>query len=151
MKQTIPEGFRPLKMVDNGFIEMCGPLYGRWLEEDKQFTMGLRVERRHCNPGNACHGGMLATMADMTLLLGTNLQLGLGRYLLTINLATDYIAQAPLGSWVEGRTQVLRAGRNLIFSQGMLTIDDTVVCRINGLFKPTGEADPSFSTSRYFA
>ena len=27
------------------------------------------VERRHCNPGGSCHGGMLSTQADGALVL----------------------------------------------------------------------------------
>jgi uncharacterized protein (TIGR00369 family) len=139
-----------MKLVENGFIDLCGPLYGHWSEADRRFVLGLRVEARHCNPAQMCHGGMLLTLADMTMLLGSNLQNALGRYLVTVNLASDFIAPAPKGAWIEGRVDVLRATRNLLFAQGSLSVGDTLVARINGIFKPTGEPKPDFSPDAYF-
>jgi len=147
--EPVPAGFRRLNLVENGFIDLCGPLYGRWA--DGRFTMGLRVEQRHCNPGGTCHGGMLLTLADMTMLIGSNLQAGLSRYLVTINLATDFIAPAPRGAWIEGRVDVLRASKNLLFAQGSLSVEDGIVARISGIFKPTGEPNERFALPAYFA
>jgi acyl-coenzyme A thioesterase PaaI-like protein len=31
------------------------------------FKVGLRIQRRHCNTMGHCHGGMLATFADMMM------------------------------------------------------------------------------------
>jgi uncharacterized protein (TIGR00369 family) len=146
----IPEGFRPLHLPTNPFIELCGPLYGR-ITDDGQFVTGLLVEKRHCNSGDMCHGGMMMTLADMSILLGTNMQTGLNRYLLTVNLTTDFLAAVPLGSWVEGRVQVLRRTRNLVFSQGMLSIPDGPAARTSGIFKPVGDALERFRPDLFFA
>ena len=40
----VPDGFVPLKLTRNPFIQANGPLYGRW--QDQVFTLGLRVEAR---------------------------------------------------------------------------------------------------------
>ncbi|HMN82707.1 MAG TPA: PaaI family thioesterase [Burkholderiaceae bacterium] len=146
----IPEGFRRLHLPTNPFIEMCGPLYGR-ITDDGQFVMGLLVQKQHCNPGGMCHGGMMMTLADMTMLLGTNVQTGLNRYLLTVNLTTDFLAPAPLGSWIEGRVQVLRRTRNLVFSQGVLSVPEGPAARISGIFKPVGDELDRFRPDRFFA
>ena len=42
-----------------------GPLYARWSGERLQ--LGFRVEHRHTNPLGICHGGMMASFADMLL------------------------------------------------------------------------------------
>jgi uncharacterized protein (TIGR00369 family) len=47
------------------FIRHNGPLYARLL--DGRLELGFRVEERHTNPLKICHGGMLATLADMLL------------------------------------------------------------------------------------
>ena len=130
----IPDDFHRLNLPANPFIELCGPLYGR--RDGERLVVGLRVRPQHCNPGKVCHGGMLMTLADMALLLSTNVQTGMNSYLLTVQLSTDFLAPAPLGSWIESRVEVLRQTRNLLFSQGLLSIDGTPIARISGLFKP---------------
>ena len=60
----IPEGFRAVT-VGGPFMAHTGPLYARWTGERLQ--LGFRVEHRHTNPLNICHGGMMASFADMLL------------------------------------------------------------------------------------
>src|ERR1700735_3333117 len=121
MSANIPEGFRPLRF-NVGFIEAVGPLYGKW--DGTRLLMGFRVEMRHCNPGNVAHGGMLATFADMLLPIAARFQSkkDMG-FLPTVNLTCDFLAPAPLGAWVEGRAEALRAGRSLLFAQGVAEAD----------------------------
>lgn len=144
----IPDGFRPMKLAPNPFIELVGPLYGR--VDDGALTVGFPVLARSCNPAGVCHGGMLCTLTDLTLILCSNVQTGMGRFFTTVSLSTDFLAPAPKGSWIEGRAQVLRVTRSLVFTQGVLTVDGAPVLRANAIFKPVGEASETFSVSRYF-
>jgi uncharacterized protein (TIGR00369 family) len=145
---NIPTDFQAISMKANPFLENNGPLFGRLV--DSRFTLGFRVEERHCNPGKTCHGGMLATLADMTLLLGCNLQGGIRQYLLTLTLTTDYLGPAHVGDWIEGRCEMLRASKNLVFAQGLLQVDDRIVARLNGIFKPTGEPNSHTALAKQF-
>jgi uncharacterized protein (TIGR00369 family) len=131
----VPAGFAPLG-IRMGFLESNGPLYLRRLND--RVALGFRVGLRHCNPGNICHGGMLATFADMLLPIAARLQsrAEMG-FLPTINLACDFLAPAPLGSWVEGLAEAVRATRNLLFVQGLATADGVACLRANGIFKIT--------------
>lgn len=133
--EEIPPGFGPLG-IRMGFLETNGPLYLRWADETA--TLGFRVGPRHCNPGNVCHGGMLATFADMLLPIAARLQnkTDMG-FLPTVNLTCDFLAPAPLGSWVEGQAQAVKATRNLLFVQGLATADGNGCLRANGIFKIT--------------
>ena len=97
---ALPAGFVPMRMPTNPFIDGIGPLYGR-LDEGR-FVLGIRIERRHCNPGGTCHGGMIMTLSDMLLLMGSNIEGGVNRYFTTVNVTCDFIAPAPEGAWVEG-------------------------------------------------
>jgi uncharacterized protein (TIGR00369 family) len=139
----LPPGFAALRMRPNPYIDACGPLYGR--RDGDAFVLGLRVERRHCNPGGTCHGGMLTTLADMLLVLGASAQTGDPRYMLTVSLSCDFIGPAPEGSWIEGRLQVLRATRSLVFCQGVLEAGSATVLRCSGIVKPTGEVEGAAS------
>ena len=132
--EQIPAGFRPLPTMGD-FIAVNGPLYLR--HEGDLVRLGFRVEKRHSNPLGNCHGGMLASFCDMLLPVSIHRkskEVGL-RFLPTINLALDYLAPAPLGSWVEGEAQVLRVTRSLVFAQGLVTADGTIAVRMSGIFK----------------
>jgi uncharacterized protein (TIGR00369 family) len=135
MSADIPEGFAPFKIA-MGFLESNGPLYGKW--DGERLLLGFRVEMRHCNPGRVAHGGMLATFADMLLPIAARFQskVDMG-FLPTVNLSCDYLAPAPLGSWVEGRAEPIKLTRNLLFAQGIATADGEPVLRANGIFKIT--------------
>ena len=149
MPATIPEGFRALNLPKNPFIEANGPLYGRL--DGAAFVMGFLCETKHCNPMMACHGGMIATLADMLLLLGTNIQTGLGEFLLTVSLDIDFIGPVREGDWLEGRAEVLRAGKSVIFTEGRMTVGGATVARVNAILKPSGRPLADFTPGRYFS
>lgn len=131
---TAPPGFKRLRLIPEGnFADVNGPLWRRI--EDGKLIVGFRVEWRHCNPTGMCHGGMLMTFADMLLGLGSNFAERLNRFLPTVNLTGDFLAPAPLGSWVEGRAEVLRVTRNLVFSQAVITADGVPALRVSGIMK----------------
>lgn len=129
-----PPGFHALRMTGE-FIAHVGPLYLK--RDGDNLWVGFRVEKRHTNPMGICHGGMLASFADMLLPLSIHrLSEEVGfKFLPTINLQLDYLAPAPLGSWVEGDVQVLRVTRSLVFAQGLVSADGLPVVRASGIFK----------------
>ncbi len=130
----VPEGFRA-REFGGGFIGVNGPLYAR--RTDAGFQLGFRVEERHCNPMRICHGGMMATFCDMLLPISAHVMSKelAERFLPTINLQIDYLAASPLGAWVQGEAQLLRATRSLVFMQGLVRADDVSVARVSGIFK----------------
>lgn len=130
----IPAGFAPLE-VPGDFIGVNGPLYLK--HEGSLVQVGFRVEQRHTNPVGICHGGMMASFCDMLLPLSAHrksAEVGF-RFLPTINLQIDYLAASPLGAWVQGEAEVLRTTRSLVFMQGLVTADGTLVARASGIFK----------------
>lgn len=138
----IPSGFRAAS-VHGDFIAFNGPLYGR-LTGDK-VHLGFCVEQRHTNPLGICHGGMLATFADMLVpCTAMYMKDRERRFLPTISLQIDYLGSARLGAWVQGEAQVLCTTRNLLFGQGLVSADGEPALRFSGIFKlgPT-YGDPS--------
>ena len=145
---AIPEGFKERRFGDEGFIDVNGPLYAR--RTGSGFQLGFRVERRHCNPMGICHGGMMATFCDMLLPISAHVlssEIG-NRFLPTINLQIDYLATAPLGSWVQGEAQLLRATRSLVFMQGLVHADAVPAARVSGIFKIGPSFDDTLSLTR---
>ena len=146
MSSEIPPDFRRLDLPPAGFIDANGPLYGRW--QDARLVMGIRIEQRHCNSFGTCHGGMLAMLADMLLAMGSNVQEDLHAFLMTVSLTCDFIDTAPVGAWVEGRLEVVRVTRTLVFSQGLLTRDGAPVLRANAVLKRPAEPNPAMAAER---
>jgi uncharacterized protein (TIGR00369 family) len=133
MTSHIPEGFKPVKVGGN-FIAHTGPLFARW--DGARLHLGFRVEERHINPLNICHGGMMATFADMLIPCAAMYQHEMERrFLPTINLQMDYLGASPLGAWVQGEADVLKTTRNMLFGQGLVTADGQPVLRVSGIFK----------------
>jgi uncharacterized protein (TIGR00369 family) len=129
----IPAGFRRISL-GGGFMVHNGPLYARWTGE--RVLLGFRVEARHTNPLKICHGGMLATFADMLVPCANMYQsTSERRFLPTISLQIDYMSPAPLGAWVQGQADILRTTRNMLFGQGLVTADGEPALRMSGIFK----------------
>jgi len=128
-----PPGFIAIPF-DIGFIGVNGPLYVNL--DGPKLKLGFRVEMRHCNPMRIAHGGMMATFIDMLMPFGiihdTKMR---GRFLPTIHLSQEFLAPAPLGSWVEGSAELLRQTRNLVFAQCLVTADGEPCGRASGIFK----------------
>jgi uncharacterized protein (TIGR00369 family) len=130
---NIPDGFRAVK-VGGHFIAHNGPLYGKW--DGKRLLLGFRVEERHTNPLKICHGGMMATFADMLIPCAAMYQHEMERrFLPTISLQMDYMGASALGAWVQGEGEVLKTTRNMLFGQGLVTADGQPVLRVSGIFK----------------
>ncbi|MFI4987471.1 MAG: PaaI family thioesterase [Alphaproteobacteria bacterium] len=143
----IPPGF--VRIPTSQFVEVNGPFYGRMA--DGKFTLGLRIEERHCNQRNVAHGGMLMTFADMTVALGANFEAKLHRFLPTIKLEGDFLAPVEIGSWLEGRAEVLSITRNMVFAAGMLSVAGKPVARVSAIMKLPSAPDPRWTHHRLFA
>lgn len=135
-----PPGFKRFP-AETGFIGANGPLW--MLREGSIFRLGFGVEARHCNPLGVCHGGMLATFADMLLSIGAiSLVPEVGRrFLPTVSLQIDYVGPAQLGDWVDGEAQVLRTTRTLVFAQGLVRSNGVLALRCSGVFRIGPEFD----------
>lgn len=130
--QCIPENFEMIFGAASGFNQHAGPFYMNVKSE--QAIVAFRVEEKHLNPAGGCHGAALATLADQ---VGAPIKrvLGLERNITpTINLSIDYIAPALLGDWVELHTNLLRQTRTLLFCQGLMYVNGSIIARTNATY-----------------
>lgn len=131
----VPPGFAP-RPVTGGFLVASGPIYARRDPAGGPTAFGLLVQAQHCNGMDMCHGGMLATFADVALGLGGFEQAGAKGFFITISLTTDFLAPAPLGAWVECRPELVRATRTMVFAQGVFRVPGQgAVLRASGVFR----------------
>lgn len=147
MPADTPAGFYPLPL-NSGFMRPNGPLYGK--RERGQIAVALKVEPHHCNGQNICHGGMLVTVTDMLLAWGAVNAVAPRRMARTVSLSLDFISAAPLGTWIEGRAEVLRVTSTAVFVQAVMTSQRGAVLRASGTYKVSNEDDPVFDLNEWF-
>ncbi|WP_373086078.1 PaaI family thioesterase [Sneathiella sp.] len=137
MTNNAPAGFKIFE-GNVGFVELTGLLMVKRAERDAY--LGLRIEDKHCNIAGICHGGMLMTFADMQLGVGGHAIAGVSKkFTPTVQMSCDFVAPALNGAWLEGRTQVIKQTRKLLFATCILTADDKTVFSCSGIMKiPSG-------------
>ena len=126
-----PEGFVAIP-TGLGFTDFLQPLYRRI--EGESVSIGLVVEKQHCNSMGICHGGALSTLADIAAATGINVTSGRRSGTPTINLSMDFISAARLGQWIQADVQLVTLKRRFGFSNGAIISADGVVARFNGTF-----------------
>ncbi|MFZ1910509.1 MAG: PaaI family thioesterase [Burkholderiales bacterium] len=129
--QPVPAGFRPIERA-SPFIELIGPLYER--TRDGTLTLGLRIEGKHANRRGICHGGVLATLADVALGYTMGVTTGGKSSLVTASLTIDYAGSARVGDWVEAQVEVQRVGSRLGFANCYLLADEQRIVRASAIF-----------------
>lgn len=132
---NLPDGFGPLFRT-SPLLDALGPFYGKG--SGSELVIGLRVAEKHTNSRGTVHGGVLATIADVTL--GYVMAFGSEppRRLTTASLTIDYTGAAKIGDWIEARVDTTKVGRTLAFANAYLTVEGAQVARASAVFAVTG-------------
>ena len=67
----------------------------------------------------------------------------------TVNMTFDFVAPARVGDWVEGRAEVVRQTRSLLFSNIYLTVGEAKILRASSgeaISRPARRAQPAISS-----
>lgn len=143
----IPAGFEPVQRIQpHTFAGLVGPFYAK--REGDQLSLGVRIEERHLNTRGTCHGGLIATMADIALGYACAAAGGGGKNFVTIDLSVEYLAAAGAGDWLHSEARVLNADTRTASATGHLCVGETQIARISANFRlaktrPPGPAEPS--------
>lgn len=122
-------------MQVEGYPALIGPFQAK--REGDSWAYRFVAERRHINIGGVVHGGML--MSFMDDVLGLTVWGAAGRKpVTTVQLNTHFISPAREGDSVEGRAEVLRATRSVVFVRGALTVEGRIVAAADGVWKILG-------------
>lgn len=133
----VPAGFKPLPAA-SPFNELVGPLHEK--HGEGSIALGLRVAKKHCNSRGICHGGVLATLADLALGYGLMARTGSRSGFVTAHLDIDYAGAAEIGDWIHSEVAVQRVGSRLAFATGYLCVGESRVVRMSGIFALPGRA-----------
>jgi uncharacterized protein (TIGR00369 family) len=115
---------------------LVGPFYSR--RQGIDLSLGLRIEERHCNSRGTCHGGMLATLADVALGYACALAAstdGTRRNFVTVDLTLHYLASTQVGDWVQSEVKVLTPGSRTASATGHLLANGNPVVQMSANFR----------------
>ena len=133
---AIPEGWREVRRL-NPFNALVGPLYEHRTGEN--LSLGLRIESKHTNSRGICHGGVLATLADVALGYAMQAKGETASHFVTVQLSLDYAGSAKLGDWVESQVEVQRIGSRLAFANCYLLVAAERIVRASAIFARAGK------------
>jgi uncharacterized protein (TIGR00369 family) len=132
----IPEEFRKIERL-SPFNALVGPLYERRSADG--VSIGLVIEEKHTNSRGICHGGVLATLADLALGYAMLAKSGDKGSFLTAHLAVDYAGAAKVGDWIESQVEIQRVGARLAFANCYLIANAKPIVRASAIFARGGE------------
>jgi uncharacterized protein (TIGR00369 family) len=133
----VPSGFRPIPRL-SPFNALVGPLYLK-RRRGKPLCIGVRIEEKHTNSRGICHGGVLATLADLSLGYAMHAQAGGQAAFVTAHLAVDYAGAARVGDWIESKVEIQRVGGRLAFANCYLMAGQRAIVRASAIFARAGE------------
>jgi uncharacterized protein (TIGR00369 family) len=133
----LPEGYLPL-FRSSPFLDATGPYFYKPLDEG--FSVGMRIGRKHTNVSGTMHGGLIATLSDVSLGYVTATSAQPPLQMVTANLSIDYVGAAKLGEWVEARVEVLKSGARLCFANALISAEGRLVARASAVFAVVGNA-----------
>ena len=133
-----PEGFRLIERL-SPFNALVGPLYER--RDGDAVSIGLAIEQKHTNSRGICHGGVLATLADLALGYAMLAKSGDRPGFVTAQLSVDYAGAARTGDWVESKAEIQRIGARLAFANCYLVSNGKPIVRASAIFARDGKGE----------
>ena len=134
----IPEGWQRIARL-SPFNALVGPLYER--RDGDAVSIGLAIEAKHTNSRGVCHGGVLATLADLALGYAMLARSGDKGSFVTAHLAVDYAGAARLGEWIESKVEIQHVGTRLAFANCYLVAGAKPIVRASAIFARDGKRE----------
>ena len=132
---TAPEGFSEVRLIDPFEIHV-GPAFSQGEPGARRYAFQVRDE--HCNMRDVVHGGMLMTLADMTL--GQAVWDATDRApSVTLNMQSQFLKSAKVGDWIEVMPELTRRTRALVFMRGDFTVNGEIVMTASSVWKLLGQ------------
>lgn len=135
--KTVPEGFKLVARL-SPFNALVGPLYER--RAGQTVSIGILIEAKHTNSRGICHGGVLATLADVALGYAMLALRGERSGFVTAHLAVDYAGSAKVGDWIESDVEIQRVGTRLAFANCYLVANGKRIVRASAIFAHAAKA-----------
>jgi len=132
---SAPQGFSEIRLIDP-FELHVGPAYAQGGKGARRYAFLVRPH--HCNMRGVVHGGMLMTLADMTL--GQAVWDATDNAAcVTLNMQTQFLKSANAGDWIEVVPDLTRRTRGFVFMRGDFTVGGETIMTVQSVWKLLGE------------
>ena len=128
-----PTGYKEMRLVDPFEIHV-GPVFECGTRGARSFL--FRVSEQHTNRRLVVHGGMLLTLADLTL--GAAAIDACDEPSVTLGMQTQFLKSARIGEIIEVKPELVRRTRALLFIRGDFKVGGEVVFTANSVWKLLG-------------
>lgn len=117
----------------DGFSRVSGGVWTRG--KLPNLEVGFISGQQHVNGHmTTVHGGMLLTLADVSLGYAVIQQLG-AMNCVTAQLQMQFISAAKVGELIVCRPQILRQSSDLVFLRGIISVGERTVASADGIWK----------------
>ena len=130
-KLQIPKGFKPYKTIEGKFAAHIGPYFIK--RKFPNTIFGTYIENYQSNLNEVAHGGFLMAYADSVG--GFFAYNTVKKGIVTINLNSQFIRPAPVGSWLEASGKVKKYGKRLVFVNVDMYIEKQLVFSSTGTWQ----------------
>ena len=132
---SAPEGFTEVRLIDPFEIHV-GPAFQAGEKGARRYA--FLVQTQHCNMRGVVHGGMLMTLADMTL--GQAVWDATDNAAsVTLNMQSQFLKSANAGDWIEVVPELTRRTRGFVFMRGDFTVAGETIMTVQSVWKLLGE------------
>ena len=131
-RQQLPDGLAPYP-ENSPFLDRVGPLFLKM--DGMKPIIGLYICEHHCNNKGTAHGGLMATLADISLGKTAGWSQEPRVPLVTTSLTIDYFGAARLHDWIVAETDFNRVGSEMAFANCYVRSGDKALARASGVFK----------------
>lgn len=117
----------------SGFGAYAGPV----LRADSGGAFLFEIEERHLNGADRLHGGMMMALASIVLgqvAKETARARTADAEVKPLSLNCDFVSAGEKGETVEGRAEVTRATRTVLFISGELRVGDRILMTATGVY-----------------
>jgi uncharacterized protein (TIGR00369 family) len=118
------------------FENDAGPFHWRLLPDGSHHFV-LRSEPRHANAFGVIHGGLLMTMADLTMAVTAKAEPD-DAYV-TVSFNSEFVAAGRAGDLVEARAELVRRTGSMAFVRGHIHVGDNTLFVCSAVMKRVGK------------
>jgi acyl-coenzyme A thioesterase PaaI-like protein len=114
--------------------KFTGSLGSLWLRKHGEVRGGFFAGMKQTNERGVVHGGALMTLSDIVLGYAVGAETGCFE-LATAQLSLQFLSAARIGDFVVCEPQILRVTSRIVFTRGILRVDDRLIASADGLVK----------------
>ncbi len=121
----------------SSWYQLVGPLCSAVDNEPGKVGLAFFSEQRYISSMGRVHGGMMSSFMDYLLFNAARPSWG-DTMLATVWLDINFVGACPADVWVVGEGEVVQAGRNMAFVNGVAKAGDKVIVHGTGTFRKLG-------------